>query len=55
MRQIRPPSGRQLAVQEFRVLSSNWKAEFEDAGTAIITAVTRSGTNEFRGEAGTGN
>jgi hypothetical protein len=40
----------QLAVQEFRVLSSNFKAEFEDAGTAIITAVTRSGSNEFRGD-----
>ncbi len=40
----------QLAVKEFRVLSSNFKAEFEDAGTAIITAVTRSGTNRFSGE-----
>jgi hypothetical protein len=40
----------QLAVKEFRVLTSNFKAEFEDAGTAIITAVTRSGTNQFRGE-----
>ena len=41
----------QLAVKEFRVLSSNFKAEFEDAGTAIITAVTKSGTNDFHGEA----
>ncbi|MCY7339838.1 MAG: carboxypeptidase-like regulatory domain-containing protein, partial [Sphingomonas bacterium] len=40
----------QLAVKEFRVLSSNFKAEFEDAGTAIITAVTKSGTNEFHGD-----
>jgi outer membrane receptor protein involved in Fe transport len=40
----------QLAVQEFRVLTSNFKAEFEDAGTSIITAVTKSGTNRFRGE-----
>jgi hypothetical protein len=40
----------QLAISEFRVLSSNFKAEFEDAGTAIITAVTKSGTNEFHGE-----
>ncbi|MFL6720492.1 MAG: TonB-dependent receptor domain-containing protein [Sphingomonas sp.] len=41
----------QLAVREFRVLTSNFKAEYEDAGTAIITAVTKSGTNEFHGEA----
>ncbi len=40
----------QLAVAEFRVLTSNFKAEYEDAGTSIITAVTRSGTNEFHGE-----
>lgn len=40
----------QLAVREFRVLTSNFKAEFEDAGTSIITAVTKSGTNEFHGE-----
>jgi hypothetical protein len=41
----------QLAVAEFRVITSNFKAEYEDAGTSIITAVTRSGTNQFRGEA----
>ena len=41
----------QLAVQEFRVLTSNFKAEFEDAGTSIITAVTKSGTNKFHGQA----
>lgn len=41
----------QLAVAEFRVLTSNFKAEYEDAGTSIITAITRSGTNQFRGEA----
>ncbi|MBU2043394.1 MAG: TonB-dependent receptor [Alphaproteobacteria bacterium] len=40
----------QLAVQEFRVSTSNFKAEYENAGTAIITAVTRSGGNEFSGE-----
>jgi outer membrane receptor protein involved in Fe transport len=41
----------QLAVQEFRVETSNFKAEYEDAGTAIITAITKSGTNAFHGEA----
>lgn len=41
----------QLAVQEFRVLTSNFKAEYEDAGTSIITAITKSGTNEFHGDA----
>jgi hypothetical protein len=40
----------QLAVQEFRVLTSNFKAEYEDAGTAIITAITKSGTNDLHGE-----
>ena len=40
----------QFAVQEFRVLTSNFKAEYEDAGTAIITAVTKSGTNDLHGE-----
>ena len=41
----------QLAVQEFRVITSNYKAEYEDAGTAIITAITKSGTNQFHGDA----
>ncbi len=40
----------QLAVQEFRVLTSNFKAEYEQAGTSLITALTRSGTNSFRAE-----
>ena len=41
----------QLAVQEFRVLTQNFKAEYEQASAAIVTSVTKSGTNEFHGEA----
>ncbi|MGA0544301.1 TonB-dependent receptor [Brevundimonas sp. VNH65] len=40
----------QAGVQEFRVISQNFKAEYEQAGSSIITSVTRSGTNEFHGE-----
>ncbi len=38
------------AVQEFRVLTENFKAEYQKASSAIITAVTKSGTNEFHGD-----
>lgn len=40
----------QLAVAGFRVLTQNYKAEYEQAGTAIISAITRSGGNEPHGE-----
>lgn len=40
----------QGAVQEFRVLTQNFSAQYEQASSAIITAVTRSGTNRFEGE-----
>ncbi|RZJ17725.1 MAG: TonB-dependent receptor [Brevundimonas sp.] len=40
----------QAAIQEFRVSTQNHKAEYEQAGAAVITAVTRSGTNDFQGE-----
>jgi hypothetical protein len=39
----------QEAIAEYRVLTQNYKAEYEQAGTAIITAVTKSGGNEFHG------
>ena len=40
----------QLAIAGFRVLTQNYKAEYEQAGTAIISSVTRSGGNEVHGE-----
>lgn len=39
----------QEAIQEYRVLTQNFKAEYEQAGTSLITAITKSGTNEFHG------
>lgn len=41
----------QNAVQEFRVISQNFKAEYEKAASAVITAVTKSGGNSLRGDA----
>ena len=40
----------QIAVQEFRVLTQNFKAEYEQASAAVIVAATKSGTNQFHGE-----
>ena len=40
----------QNAVQEFQVLTQNFKAEYEKASSAIITAITKSGGNRFSGE-----
>jgi hypothetical protein len=37
----------QIALQEFRVLTQNFKAEYQRAASAVITATTKSGTNEF--------
>ena len=39
----------QNAVQEFRVITQQYKAEYQKATSAIITATTKSGTNEFEG------
>jgi hypothetical protein len=40
----------QGAVQEFRVITQNYKAEYQKASSAIITATTRSGSNQVEGE-----
>ena len=40
----------QLAIGEYRVIGSNYKAEFDQVSSVAITAITRSGTNEFEGE-----
>jgi outer membrane receptor protein involved in Fe transport len=40
----------QLAIGEYRVITSNYKAEYDQISGAAITAVTKSGTNEFHGE-----
>ncbi|WP_447756032.1 TonB-dependent receptor domain-containing protein [Sphingopyxis fribergensis] len=40
----------QLAIGEYRVIGSNYKAEYDQVSSVAITAVTKSGTNEFHGE-----
>ena len=39
----------QNAVQEFRVITQNYKAEYQKATSAIITATTKSGSNTWEG------
>ena len=41
----------QNAVQEFRVITQNYSAQYEKASSAIITAVTKSGGNAIDGQA----
>jgi hypothetical protein len=41
----------QGAVQEFRVVTQNYKAEYQKAGAAIITATTRTGGNVWEADA----
>jgi len=39
-----------LAIQEFAVNTQNFKAEYDQAGSAIITAVTKTGGTKFSGD-----
>jgi hypothetical protein len=41
----------QLAIGEYKVITSNYKAEYDQISSAAITAISRSGTNEFEGQA----
>lgn len=40
----------QSAVQEFRVITQNYSAQYDHASSAIITAVTKTGGNDFTGQ-----
>ena len=41
----------QLAIGEYKVITSNYKAEYDQISSAAITAQTRSGTNSYEGQA----
>ena len=40
----------QLAIGEYKVITSNYKAEYDQISSAAVTAETKSGTNDFHGE-----
>jgi glutaredoxin len=40
----------QLGIAEYKVITSNYKAELDQLSSAAVVAVTRSGTNEFHGD-----
>ena len=39
----------QSAIGEYKVITSNYKAEFDQISSAAVVAATRSGTNDFEG------
>ncbi len=39
------------ATQEFRVITNNFSAEYGGGSTAVVSVVTKSGTNEWHGDA----
>ncbi|MBN8481745.1 MAG: TonB-dependent receptor [Xanthomonadales bacterium] len=41
----------QSAIGEYKVITQNYKAEFDQISSAAIVALTKSGTNEFHGDA----
>ena len=40
----------QLAIGEYKVITSNYKAEYDQISSAAVTAETKSGTNDLHGE-----
>ena len=40
----------QFGIAEYKVITSNYKAEFDQVSSAAVVAVTRSGTNQFKGD-----
>ncbi len=48
----RPPfTFSQAAIKEFQVITSSYSVQFGNASGGIINAITKSGTNDFQGEA----
>ena len=41
----------QLAIGQYKVITSNYKAEYDQISSAAVVADTKSGTNQFHGEA----
>jgi len=40
----------QLAIGEYKVITSNYKAEYDQISSAAVVAETKSGTNQFHGD-----